>query len=533
MRRNRLTAAFLLLLAVALVPDAGAAATCTSLRSLELPGTTITLAEAVPAGGFRTGEPEFKDLPAFCRVAGVIRPTTESDIQFEVWMPLAGWNHKFQGVGNGGFAGSIEYGELAAAVRQGFAAASTNTGHNGTAVDAQWALGHPQKIVDFGYRGIHLTAITAKAIAKAFYGVPARYTYFASCSNGGRQALMEAQRFPSDYNGIIAGAPANNWTVLLSSAVWGAQATLENPASYIPAGKLPAISKAVLAACGREDGVPEGYVSDPPKCHFNPKTLLCRGADSANCLTAPQVAALEKIYSGPRTSVGKHIFPGFEPGGELGQNGWEGWITGSAPRKSLGFVFGTQFFSNMVFNNPEWDFRTFNFDTGVEAVDRKFGSILNATNPNLSAFRARGGKLIMYHGWSDAAIPPLSTVNYYERVIAAMGSRPARSFVRLFMVPGMQHCSDGPGPSSFGAYEAAAPFDAADNMFDALEDWVEHGTAPQKIIATRYRKSSDPKSGVEITRPLCSYPLVANYKGSGSTKIAASFACALSPPVRN
>lgn len=503
---------------------AAGAATCASLSRLKLKETTITSAAIVPARSVKQGETEIH-VPAVCRVTGTIRPTSDSDIQFAVWMPVTGWNHKFQGVGNGGFAGSIGEGELQAAVRQGFAAASTDTGHDGTSVDARWALGHPEKIVDFGYRGIHLTTVTAKGIIKAFYGVPARYSYFASCSNGGRQALMEAQRFPMDYNGIIAGAPANNWTRLLAGSIWAAQATLANPASYIPASKLPAISKAVRAACGAEDGIAENYVNDPPKCRFNPEQMLCKGGDSTGCLTAPQAAALEKIYSGPRTSAGKQIFPGYEPGGELGPNGWEGWITGSAPRKSLGFIFGTQFFSNMVYSNPAWDFRSFNFDAGLEAVDRKFGPILNAVNPDLDPFRARGGKLILYHGWSDAAIPPLSTVNYYKSVAAKMGARTTQAFVRLYMVPGMQHCGSGPGPSSFGAFEAASPIDGGHNMFDALETWVERGVAPAKIIATKYVKPDDPQSGVEMTRPLCAYPGVARYKGSGDTKDASSFAC--------
>lgn len=532
MRHGILMAGLFAAILFAMSPGrAAGSAACTSLRGLKLPNTTISRATTIAAHPFYAGDQEF-DIPSVCVVSGVIRPTSDSHIDFSVWLPVTGWNHKLQGVGNGGFAGAIEVRELQAAAREGFAAVSTDTGHRGTAVDAQWALGHPQKIADFGYRGIHLTAVTAKAIVQAYYGVPARYSYFASCSNGGRQALMEAQRFPSDYNGIIAGAPANNWTRLQAGAVWGMQATLENPASYIPASKLPAIAKAVLAAGGREDGVREAYVNDPPQCHFNPKTLLCHGADSVSCLTAPQAAALEKIYSGPRTSAGKQIFPGYEPGGELGPNGWEGWITGSAPRKSLGFTFGTQFFSNMVFGNPAWDFRTFSFDTGVAALDRKFGPILNATNPDLSAFHARGGKLILFHGWSDAAIPPMSTVNYYKSIVATMGARRTKSFVRLFMVPGMQHCGGGPGPSSFGASDAALPFNAADNMFDALEGWVEHGVAPEKIIATEYEKFADPKSGVELTRPLCAYPLVAKYKGSGSSQNAASFACVRPPSVR-
>src|SRR5579872_4095193 len=252
-------------------------------------------------------------------------------------------------------AGSIQYEQLASAVRMGFATASTDTGHTGSATDGSWALGHPEKVIDFGYRGIHEMTVKAKAIVQRFYGVAPRWSYFASCSNGGRQALMEAQRFPEDYDGIIAGAPANFWTHLLTAAVWVDQATLAHAVSYIPPSKLPAISAAVLAACDAEDGVTDGILNDPRRCHFNPATLLCRSADSNSCLTAPEVTALEKIYRGPRNSRGEQIFPGYEPGGELGNNGWAPWITGSAPEKSLLFAFGTQFFSNMVFSNPDWD----------------------------------------------------------------------------------------------------------------------------------------------------------------------------------
>lgn len=515
------------LLLLSFAPAAHAAAACASLKSLKLHDVTVDSAEVIPAGSYRPGEPAFHNAPAFCEVEGTIRPTSDSDIKFEVWMPVKNWNHRFQGVGNGGFAGSIDHRALAAAVRQGFAAAATNTGHDGTSVEASWALGHPQKVIDFSYRGLHLTTVAAKAIVKAFYGVPARYAYFDSCSDGGREALMEAQRFPSDYNGIIAGAPANNWTRLQAGAVWGIQATLGNPESYIPASKLPAISKAVLAACGRQDGILEKYVNDPPECHFNPNVLLCHGGDSDDCLTAPQLAALKKIYSGPRTAAGKSIYPGYEPGGELGPNGWETWITGSAPRKSLGYILGTQFFSYMVFNNPAWNFRTFSFktDSDVEALDRKLGPVLNSTNPNLTPFRSHGGKLILYQGWSDAAIPPMSTVDYFERVIRTMGARRTHTFVRLFMVPGMHHCSGGPGPWSFGASEGATPFDPKDNLFDAMEDWVEHGVAPAELVAKTPLKKSELNGGVGLARPLCAYPDVALYKGSGNQKSASSFAC--------
>lgn len=516
--------------AAALFPSPGTAAqSCESLSHLRLPHTTITLAVSVPAGEFKSPDAPQANrsslkVPAFCRVAGVIRPSDDSDIKFEVWMPSQNWNGKFDGVGNGGFAGSIGYRGLAEALRAGFAAASTDTGHEAGGTDARWALHHPEKIIDFAYRAIHLTAVTGKAVVQNFYGDAPRWSYFASCSNGGRQALMEAQRFPDDYNGIIAGAPANYWTHLLAEAIWNTQAVLAKPASYIPPGKLPAISHAVLAACDAGDGVKDGILNDPRRCHFNPQKLLCRGPDSAACLTAPQVAALKKIYAGPSNHEGRNIFPGFLPGAELGPNGWGPWITGRAPRKSLDFAFGTQFFTNMMYNNPSWDFHTLNFDADIRSTDRKMGPLLNATSPDLTKFKQRGGKLILYHGWNDPAIPALNTVDYYRSVVLRMGLRAADRFVRLYMVPGVQHCGGGPGPDSFGAYMSNGA-DPEHNMFSALQRWVEHGKAPKAIIATKYKDASKPASGAEMTRPLCPYPETAKYKGSGDIHDAASFVC--------
>jgi len=523
-----------LLASPVLFPSPGAAAqTCESLSHLKLPHTTITMAVSVPAGRFKNPDasagnrPPLK-VPAFCRVAGVLRPTADSDIKFEVWMPTANWNGKFDGVGNGGFAGSIGYGGLAEALRAGFAAAATDTGHEARGTDARWALNHPEKIVDFAYRAIHLTAATGKAIVQDFYGNAPRWSYFASCSNGGRQALMEAQRFPGDYNGIIAGAPANYWTHLLAEAIWNTQAVLAKPGSYIPPTKLPAISHAVLAACDARDGVKDGILNDPRQCHFNPQTLLCKGSDSTSCLTAPEVTALKKIYAGPSNSNGQSVFPGFLPGAELGPNGWAPWITGTAPRKSLDYAFGTQFFSNMMFNNPSWKFQTLNYNGDLRLTDQKMGPILNATNPDLTKFKKLGGKLILYHGWNDPAIPAINTVNYYRSVVAHMGLRPADRFVRLYMVPGMQHCGGGPGPDSFGAYMSNGA-DPRHNMFSALERWVEHGKAPREIIATKYKDPSKPAGGAEMTRPLCPYPEAAKYKGHGDTKDAAHFVCTTPP----
>jgi feruloyl esterase len=500
------------------------AATCESVSKLDLPGTTIVRARAIPAGPFTLPEgPPIADMPAFCRVAGTIKPKADSDIQFEVWLPASGWNGRFKGFGNGGFAGSMSLRNLGRALSAGYVAATTDTGHRGEATDASWALGHPERVIDFGYRAIHEMTVAGKAIAAAFYGRPAQHAYFHGCSNGGRQALMEAQRFPADYDGILAGAPANYWTHLLAQAVWEMQATEGEPATYIPATKLPAIEAATIAQCDAADGVQDGVVDDPSTCRFPPATLLCAGSESDNCLTAPQVGALEKLYAGPRIGA-KPVHPGLVPGGATGPGSWNLWITGPAPGQSLILTFGHQFFRNMVFQDPSWDFRRFQLERDTKVADEKFERILNATDPDLSAFRQRGGKLILYHGWSDAAISPLNTIAYYDSVRTKMGTGPADEFVRLFMMPGVQHCDGGPGPAGFFG-RGALHHDAQHDADFTIERWVEEGVAPAQIIAAKYKSSSEPASGLVRTRPLCPYPQVARYKGQGSTDEAASFAC--------
>jgi len=501
------------------------AATCEELARLRLPKTSITLAEAVPAGAFTPpGGKPIPNLPAFCRVAGAIRPSADSDIRFEVWLPASGWNRKFQGVGNGGFAGAISYGGLASSVARGYAAASTDTGHQGQGRDASWALGHPEKIIDFGYRAIHETAVKAKAIVRAFYGESPRRSYFSSCSNGGRQALMEAQRFPEDYDGIIAGAPANYWTHLLAFAAALTKATLAEAGAYISAAKLPAIQAAVLAACDHLDGVRDGVLEEPTRCRFEPETLLCKGPETDACLTQPQATALRQIYSGLFNSKGERLFPGYSPGGEADPGGFLPWITGPAPEQSALFAFSTQFFKNMVYNDPNWHYRTFEVDRDTQAADRKLARILNATEPDLRPFARRGGKLILYHGWCDAAIPAQNTIDYYHSVVARLGQQTAASFVRLYMAPGVQHCAGGAGPNVFG--QGGVPQSDPDHdLAAALERWVEQGIPPGPIIATRYQKGADPASGVLRTRPLCPFPQVARWKGTGSTDEAANFTC--------
>jgi hypothetical protein len=497
------------------------AATCDSLGNLKLAQTTIAAAHTVAAGEkvATSGGGQLPALPAFCRVQGVIAPSADSHIEFEVWLPESGWNGKYQGIGNGGFAGSIGYLGLAMALKAGYATSSTDTGHQAGVTDGVWANGHYEKIVDYGYRGIHETAEKTKAIIVAFYSESPKHSYFASCSNGGRQALMEAQRFPADYDCIIAGAPAIPVTRLNTAFLWNLEA-MAQPGAYIPTSKLRAIEDAALAACDASDGVKDGVVDSPPACKFDPTVLLCKGPESDSCLTEAQVGALSKIYGGLRTAKGELVYPGFSQGGEAEPGGWGAWITGSALGKSTQGAFGTQFQSQFLMDDSKKDFLNLNVDHELKFSEDKLGRAVNAADPNLKAFQSRGGKLILYHGWSDAAIPPVNTVNYYESVTKRMGKKSTDEFVRLYMVPGMQHCRGGAGTDDFGA-TAGSTGDAGSNISLALENWVEKGVAPDRIIASK-RKGSETLR----TRPLCPYPQVARYNGPGSTDDAANFTCA-------
>jgi len=515
------------MLSIALIATGGllAASACESLTTMPLANTTIASVVSVPAGPFTAPDgTAFASLPAFCRVAGSIQPTSDSDIRFEVWMPAAGWNGRFAGADNGGFGGSINYGKIGDALAHGYAAASTDTGHQAGsrgALDAGWALGHPEKVVDFGYRAIHLTAQTAQALVAAFYGQPPVHSYFDGCSNGGRQGLMEAQRYPADYDGIIAGSPANYWTHLFSAGVWDDQVLAQN---YLPPSKLPAIEAAALAACDALDGVVDGVIDDPRKCRFDPSTMLCQSAETDACLTAPQIATLMKLYAGPVNAEGVQVFPGYPIGGQTGANGWPLWVTGSAQGTGVMFYFGYFFFMDMVYGDPAWNPLAFDLDKDVAAADTLTGATLNAVDPDLTAFRERGGKLILFHGWSDPAISTLNTIDYYQSVTARPALSRGQPFIRLFLAPGMQHCEYGPGPDSFGQNG----FDRGDAQHDlesALELWVEQGIAPDRVVAARYNTDLDATSGVLRTRPLCAYPAAARWTGQGSTDDAASFIC--------
>lgn len=475
------------------------AAPCEALQALALPDTTILSATLVPEGPFTSpsaGATTAKPIPmvAACRVAGRVKPA----INFEVWLPVSGWNGKFQAVGGGGFAGVISYGAMATALRRGYATASTDTGHS--TPGGSWALGQPELIADFGYRAIHEMTVKAKAIVEAFYGNGPRLSYFVGCSTGGRQGLMEAQRFPNDYDGIVAGAPANYWTRMPAGNLFMAAATLKDEATRLPAAKLSALNKGAIAACDARDGVTDGLIENPPQCPFDPGSLQCTGEETDACLTPAQVGAARKIYAAsvnPRTKA--EIFPGMPPGSELT---WNALAGGPQP-----FPIAVDFYKYFVFADPNWDWKTMDFDKDVAAGEEKSGKVLNATDPDLRAFKARGGKLVMYHGWNDQLITALNSINYFNSVTKTMGAKETGEFARLFMAPGMLHCAGGPGPNTFDA-------------LGALEQWVEHGRSPSELAA-----SHSTNGVVDRTRPLCPYPQVATYGGSGSIDAAASFVC--------
>ena len=520
---------------------AGLSDKCAQLTGLNLPSARITTAKTYAAGTFVgapnpfTGADEsdlYKKLPAFCRVVAVASPTSDSTITIEVWMPLGEWNGRFLGLGNGGFAGQIVTDELGPAMAKGYAATATDAGHTGGPVDAIWALGHPEKIIDFGHRGIHEMTRVAKLIVKQFYGSTPRHAYFAGCSDGGREALMEAQRYPADYDGILAGAPANNWTALLSMAAEDTKALLVPASAFIPQSKIPTIERAVTAACDEIDGVRDGILSDPRECKFDPVSIQCKeGQDTDKCLTGPQVTALKVIYAGLRDAKGQMVHPGYLPGAEQGRKGgaggWEDWITGSAPGESALSGFAIGYFSDMVFDKTDWDVKTFIVDRDLPIARQKTAEALDAVNPNLSSFSSHGGKLILYHGWNDPAIPAVNTVNYYEEVVGAMGRANADSFVLLYMVPGMQHCVAGPGADEFGQGTGSWTSGPDRNAQNALETWVEKGAAPDVIIASKTNGAALMTSeSVIMTRPLCPYPQQAHYKGSGDPNRAENFSCA-------
>jgi hypothetical protein len=492
--------------APALANDAKCAAA--ELQRSVAAGTTVREASIVPA----------KDaVPAHCLVKATV--TTEgNNVDFHLALP-ASWNGKFYFQGVGGFGGSM--GRLGAGLERGYASATTDTGHQGTATDARWALNDRAKEIDYGHRGTHVTTVAAKQVTAAYYGSAPRYAYFSGCSNGGRQALMEAQRYPDDYDGIVAGNPSLGALGNVRRALTY-QYLLAAPDRALTPEKLAVLSNAAVAACDKNDGLADGLIGDPRGCSFDPAVVSCKAIDGPDCLSAGQVAMAKFIYAETKLPDGRRI-AGFPIGHEDGTTGWQQWITGRAPPTSqeggalsfgaeppIGFRFADGFFRYMAFekDDPEYDWLK-NFDVARDLPKiETYSRLISPTDPDLSAFRKSGGKLLLYHGWADPALSAYDTINYYGSVVAKNGGkRRADQFVRLFLAPGMHHCAGGPGPNTF-------------DSLSALERWVESGAAPERIIASHVTGEK-----VDRTRPLCPEPQVARYVGSGSVDSAENFQC--------
>jgi feruloyl esterase len=511
-------ALFIFLLAcIALVSiPAEAQQPCESLASIQIPNVTITSAKdmnpqwEIPATGGMFGTPGGQKVSvAFCRVEAFSAPTIDSHIGFEVWLPkAASWNGRFLAVGNPGFFGAIARGAMAGIVQKGYVAASTDTGH--TDDGYTWAQRHPEKLVDWGHRAVHETAAATKQIIKGYYGKPVQYSYWNSCHNGGNQGLNEAQRYPEDFNGIVAGDPAYHVSRLQAGSLYIGWVSLKDGVKapgYIPPAKYPVLNRAALDACDGKDGLVDGIIEDPPRCGFDPKSIQCPGnSDEATCLTGPQVETARKIYAGAKFNDGTQAYSGYEPGSELG---WAMMAGGPDP-----LSINAEYFKGMVFENPNWDFRTFDVDRDTRLAGKRTGEAVDGFNPNLKPYKKNGGKLIIYQSWNETAVPPRTITDYYRSIETAMGG-PAqtRDFARLFMAAGDGMC---PG---FGNAEDF-------NTLKAVEDWVEKDVAPDKIILTHREQAKFGEQGKTLrTRPVCAYPKVAKYDGSGDVNDAANFSC--------
>ena len=498
----------------ALAAPPAAAGDCAALKSLELPDTTITLAESVPAGNFmpptntsvgpppeppRNGAPPpppagpkpLENLPAFCRVAGTVAPA----IEFEVWMPDRNWNGRLQGVGLGGYLGAINYMDLGGALAKGYATASTDAGHKSAGNETAWAIGNPQAIVDLGHRAHHEMTVRAKAIIAKFYGQGPKYSYFTGCSSGGWQALTEAQRYPDDYDGVVVGAPAMNLVHLHAGSIWNVfQARSVRPESF------RFLNDHVTSACDLNDGVADRLVQNPRSCAFDLASVQCTGAEVSNCLTESEVKAFRNMYAGTTNAKGTRVYPGWPLTSEGGFGFWA---------NPVAFKFVTGTFRDLAYQgDANWDAEKFDFDLDVQKADAAVGVHMNSNDADLRPFAKRKGRMILYHGWDDALVSANQTIDYYERAAALSGGMSqAQNFARLFVGPGIGHCAalPGPGPHSFDA-------------LGALENWVEKGTAPDQLLA------SNPATGMK--RPLCAWPMVARYSGKGDTNDPANYTCA-------
>lgn len=479
---------------------AGAQSGCEDLAGFEQAGVTITAVESVPAGDFtitggRGGPRTISDLPAFCRVAATLSPVEGSSIGVEVWLPeRAAWNGRYVALGNGGFAGSIGTNAMLEPLRRGYVASATDTGH--TSPGGAFLLEEAPR-VDFEDRAVHEMAEESKRLIRQLYGRDQEFAFFNGCSTGGRQALTAAQRYPGDFDGIVAGAPAHYASHLQGQQLFMSRAGNVPGGTPLPSGKLTMVNDAVIAACDLNDGVEDGVIEYPPACSFDPDSLRCAGDTGDACLTPGEATTLASLYRGPTTSQGAPIFPGSVLGSE---SGW-GQMTGAQP-----MALAWDIYRYAVFGDPDWSYEEFDAARDIPYAARALEGSMDAADPDLSDLVGRGGKLIIYHGWADPGITPYSSVDYYESVLATMGEG-VRDSVRLFMVPGMGHCGGGEGPSTF-------------DMLREIDDWVTSGEAPGRILASRARGGQ-----IDRTRPLCPYPQMAVYDGSGSTDQAGNFRC--------
>jgi len=497
-------------------------------QTAELERTAVRDVSVVQAGTFKasTTAPPLANLPAFCRVQASVPTSSDSLVTFEVWIPER-WNGKLVVAGNGGYGNVPSYRDMGNALAQGYAAAGGDTGHQTpTPDDLLWGDGHPERIVDWGSRSIHAIAGPARRLAAHAGGATVRRAYFYGCSTGGHQAYAEIQRYPGDFDGVAAGAPGNNRVRLNAAFLWQFLSNHERGASdpILPPAKLPVITRAVVDACDRLDGMADGIVDDPRSCRFDARSLLCREGDGADCLTPAQLSALEKMYQGPKNPrTGRQVYPGWSPSSEAlttmpdgrPASGWQQYWGGNEPTRA-------NFWRYWVFGNPQYDWWTFDFDRDLRLADEKVGGLVDQVDPDLTRFKASGGKVLVYQGWQDPVVNALDTIAYYEHVRSRQGSQ-ARTddFFRLFLVPGMGHCSGGTGATFFGNQGGPAlVVDADHDVLAALDAWVEKGAAPSRIIASRVEGGKTVR-----TRPLCPYPTRAVYGGKGSPDDAASFTC--------
>lgn len=500
------------------------AANCESLRSLRLPNTVIDGAQTIPAGSYQPpgSQATFADLPSFCRVTGTVSPVPGSSIRIEVWLPTKTWNGRYQQSGNHGFTGVLYWSEMVRQLRRGYATGVTDDGHTaGPGFDVSWAFGYPQRIVDLAYRAVHELAVKSKLVINAYYGKSARYAYFNGCSDGGREGMKEAQMFPEDFDGIIAGGAAQYWTHAATEQLV-MSINLKNAGIQGTHGAaiLTLAQNAATAACDAKDGVVDGLIGNPQKCKWDPATLVCKaGQDPGSCITPAQALALKENIEPVRDpQTGRYIFSGMTRGSEFDQIRF-GYNQGLAP-----FGIGNY---RIALNAPTWDGSMLDLHTNLPILDRVLGSV-NAIDPDLTAFKRAGGKLIQWHGWDDAASTPGWTVKYYNEVVDETGNgrlAKVQDFYRLFMLPGVGHCGSGPGPDNIGAEnQTAYSQDPRHDIVSALEAWVERGKAPDFLIATKY-VNNDSMQGVQMQRPICVYPAEAVYDGRGDTNDAKNFSC--------